>query len=85
MKKYKLTEETLSRFGKTLYRIEAVRDFGDVKDGEKGGYIQSEDNLSHDGNCWVCDNARVSGNARVCDNAEIGSDADYVCLKGFGS
>ncbi len=96
MQKYKLTEETISYMGKTLYRIEAVRDFENVKAGEKGGYIQSEDNLSQDGDCWiydnalvrdsaeVSDNARVRGNAQVSGSAEIGSDADYICLQGFG-
>ena len=79
MQKYKLTEETISYMGKTLYRIEAVRDFGDVKAGDRGGYIEKEDNLSHSGDCWV------SGDAQVSGNAEIGSDADYICLKGFGS
>lgn len=97
MRKYKLTEETISYMGKTLYRIEAVRDFRDVKAGDRGGYIEKEDNLSHSGDCWVSgdaqvsgnawvfDNAKVSGNAWVFGDAEIGSDADYICLKGFGS
>ena len=35
--KYKLTEETFQVFGgSTLYRIEALKDFGDVKKGDKG-------------------------------------------------
>ena len=45
MKKYELTEETFTVFGKTLYRIRAVRDFGSVKTGEFGGYIETEENL----------------------------------------
>ena len=43
-KKYKLTEESISFNGKTLYRIEALKDFADVKKGEKGGFIESESN-----------------------------------------
>lgn len=43
MKKYELTEETFTVFGKTLYRIRAVRDFGSVKTGEFGGYIEKEE------------------------------------------
>ena len=29
--KYKLTEESINYFGRTLYRIEALKDFGIVK------------------------------------------------------
>ena len=77
-KKYKLTEETINVEGKTLYRIEALRDFGDVKKGEKGGYVENEDNLSHYDNCWVYENAMVCGNAQVYDNAKIYGNA-VVC------
>ena len=45
-KKYKLTEETINVGDKTLHRIEALRDFSDVKKGDKGGYIEKEENLS---------------------------------------
>ena len=71
-KKYRLLEDdTIRVCGRVLHRIEALRDFADVKKGDKGGYIESEDNLSHEGNCWVYDNARVSGNSRVYDNARV--------------
>ena len=81
MKKYELTEETVTVYGKTLYRIRAVRDFGSVKTGEFGGYIEKEENLSHFGNAWVYGNAkvygdaRVSGDARVFDNAWVYGEA----------
>ena len=82
--KYKLTDETINLCGKKLRRIKALKDFEDVKKGDKGGFIEDEHNLSHDGNSWVCDNARVYsnawvyGNARVCDNAMVCGDA-RVC------
>lgn len=38
---------------RTLYSIRALRDFGDVKAGDFGGWIESEDNLSQAGDCWV--------------------------------
>ena len=60
---------------KTLYRIKSLKDFGDVKKGDIGGYIEKEYNLSHDGNCWVFDNAWVSGNAKVYDNAWVSGNA----------
>ena len=75
MKKYELTEETFTVFGKTLYRIRAVRDFGSVKTGEFGGYIEKEENLSHFGNAWISGDARVSGNARVYGEAVVFGDA----------
>ena len=70
-KKYKLTDETMTIYGRTLYRIEALRDFSDVKKGDKGGYIEKEENLSQNSNCWVYDDAMVYGNARVYDNAKV--------------
>jgi len=75
MKKYELTEETVTVYGKTLYRIRAVRDFGSVKTGEFGGYIEKEENLSHFGDAWVYGNAKVYGDVRVSGNAWIYGDA----------
>lgn len=79
-KKYRLTEETIEFLGRTLHRIEALRDFTTsdgaiVRAEEKGGWIESENNLSHDGNAWVCGDARVFGNARVCGNARVFGNA----------
>ena len=39
-KKYRLSSERLEVFGLTLYRIEALKDFGDVKKGDKGGFVE---------------------------------------------
>lgn len=70
-KKYKLTEETINIYDRTLYRIEALMDFSDVKKGDKGGFIENENNLSHNGNCWVYDNAMVFGYAVIYGNAMV--------------
>ena len=70
-KKYKLTEETINVGGTALYRIEALRDFGDVKKGDKGGFIEKEDNLSQSDNCWVYGNAKVCDKAMVYNNAKV--------------
>lgn len=75
MKKYELTEETVTVYGKTLYRIRAVRDFGSVKTGEFGGYIEKEENLSHFGDAWVYGDARVYGNAKVYGDARVSGNA----------
>lgn len=73
MKKFELTSEFITNvFGVKLFRIRALIEFGDVKAGDLGGYIEKEENLDHDGNAWVTGNARVYG------------DADYATVKGFG-
>lgn len=75
MKKYELTNETKNIFGKTLYRIKALIDFGSVEKGELGGFIEKEDNLNQHDNAWVYDNARVFGNAMVYGNARVFGNA----------
>ena len=45
-----LQDQTIEWRGRTLYRIRALRDFGDVHAGDVGGYIECERNLSQDGN-----------------------------------
>lgn len=79
-KKYEFTGETLELYGITLHRIRAVKDF-ELMDGSKvhagdlGGWIETEDNLSHDGSAWVADSARVAGDARVGGNARVYGNA----------
>ena len=58
-----------------MYRIIALKDFADVKKGDIGGFIKSENNLSQEGNCWIYDNAEVMDNALVQGNARIVSNA----------
>ena len=70
-KKYKLSNETIEVNGHILHRIIATKDFGEVKNGDKGGFIESEDNLSHYDLCWVADEAKVFGKAWVFGNAII--------------
>ena len=56
-------------------RVVALRDFGNVKAGDVGGFVESENNLSHDGDCWVTGNARVFDNALVFGNAWVSGNA----------
>ena len=83
-KKYRLTENHINIGNRILYQIEALKDFGNVKSGDLGGYIESEENLSQYDNAWVYGNAQVHGNAKVygdaqvCDNAEVCDNAK-VC------
>ena len=68
-KKYELTEETITLFKDyMLYRIKALRDFGDIKAGDLGGYIEKESNLSHNGDAWLYEDAMVYGDAQVYSN-----------------
>lgn len=75
MKKYRLTEESMNFNGRTLFRIEALCNFGDIKKGELGGWIECEENLSHSGDAWVYGDARVYDNAWVLGNARVLGDA----------
>lgn len=71
MKKYRLTDEAIKHNGVILYRIEALRNFGSIKAGDKGGFVQSYHNLSQEGDCWIHGEAKVFGNAKVYGNAKI--------------
>jgi hypothetical protein len=66
MKKYKLLKSDKITVGdRTLYRVKRI------SDGLLGGYIESESNLSQEGDCFVYGNARVYGNAWVYGNARV--------------
>ena len=84
MKKYEFTGETKEWYGHTLHQIAATRNFGDVKKGDVGGWIEKENNLSHEDNAWVygdahvCNNAWVCGDAQVCGGAQVYNNAQ-VC------
>ncbi len=76
MKKYEITDETIrskngTGKGIVLHRIRALNHFGNVTKGDFGGWIQEEYNLSHEGNCWVADEAIVCGNAKVFQYVRI--------------
>ena len=80
--KYKLTKNSKTVNGVVLYQIQALKDFGAVKSGDLGGWIEKEANLSQEGNCWVFGNAQVygysfvSGNAQVYGHAQVTGAAD---------
>ncbi|WP_206108667.1 hypothetical protein [Paenibacillus thiaminolyticus] len=76
-KKFEFTGETTTDIAEsaTLHRIRALRNFGDVKAGDLGGWVESERNLSHGGNCWVYDDSAVFGRASVLGYASIRNGA----------
>ena len=67
--------ETPNAKSHPLIAIKALKDFGDVKAGDLGGYIEDYRNLSHDDNCWIYDNAKVMGSATVKGDAKIKNEA----------
>ena len=75
MKKYELTDDSITFMGRKLFRIRAIRSFNDVAVGDLGGYIEKEENLSHDGDAWIYNDAWISGNARIYDYARISGNA----------
>lgn len=86
-KKFKIRKDLKRLFrGRYVYRIEALVGRGDFHPGELGGWVQKEENLSHEGNSWihpsavVYDRARVLGHSVVL-NSKIGGT---VTLKDVG-
>lgn len=71
MAKFSLTSQTLQINGKTLTRIQATQAFGDVANGQLGGFVEKESNLSQTGNAWIYDNAKVFDNAVISGNAKV--------------
>lgn len=64
--------------GHTLKRIRLCNPPKFLYQVSNGGWIESEDNLSHKGDCFVTQEAKVFGNARVMDDALI---SDYAIVK----
>lgn len=83
MKKYRFTGQTMKYDGCILCRIEALIDIPlhNIKAGDLGGWLESEDNLAQSGSCWVdktskvYDNARISEDALIYDNAQVFDNA----------
>lgn len=85
-KKYCITDISQDFHDKKVYRIKALKDFGTVKKGDLGGFVESENNLSHDGLCWLFDEAIAADNSRVVDDAVlynnvIACDNCFICGK----
>ena len=69
-RKYEFTGKTQNYDGAILRQIRRI------SDGEVGGWIESEHNLSHQSDCWVFGNAKVFGDANVSGNACVYGDAN---------
>jgi len=76
-KKYEfITGDSVQVGQRRLFRIRALRDFGQIRRGDVGGYIECEANLIHEGDCWVADVAQVYGpHGCVRDNGRASGEA----------
>lgn len=70
-KKYKITQLSHPQYP-WLHRIQALKTINErVGAGELGGFVQSEQNLSQEGECWIYDDAICCGEAVVKQDAEL--------------
>ena len=84
-KKYELSDITMEFEGRTLYRIRALKNFSDVKAGDLGGWVETEYNLSQEGNCWIYNEAKCMDNSKICDNSTMHDYSemyDYSIMRG---
>jgi hypothetical protein len=58
-----------------LYRLKLVKDIEGFKKGTLGGLVENDNNLSHDGNCWIREGAKVLDQAQIKGNAQIEGNA----------
>lgn len=86
MKKYELTQNVRKIGDTTLHQIKALKNFGYIKAGELGGYIEKENNLSQEGKAWVHKDAMVYDAARVYEDASVSDDAMVAgCAEVYGN
>lgn len=80
--KYVLTKNKKVFEGVTLYQIKSTRiilgrasHIRNIKKGRLGGWVESENNLSQGGCCWIEVDSIVMGNAVVKDDSRINSNS----------
>ena len=75
-KKFILTDKFIvNAFGVKLFQIKCINSFRFAEEGELGGYIEKENNLSQFEDAWVSGNAWVYGDAQVFGNAQVSVNA----------
>lgn len=67
--------------GTTLHRIKALKDipFTHVKAGQTGGWVETEENLSQIGSCWLYNNAIACQQSRIYGDVAV---HDWVIVEG---
>jgi hypothetical protein len=67
--KYELmTKTTISMLDKTLYQIRALKDFGNIKTGDLGGWIHGDVVLPQDDESWIYPGAMFTSGSIVGDS-----------------
>ena len=85
-KKFELTENFIvNTFGVKLFQIRCTKSFHNVKEGDLGGYVEKEENLSQEDDAWVYDNAWIEGSARIEGSAWINDNDSHCGFDCFGS
>ncbi|WP_130893111.1 polymer-forming cytoskeletal protein [Paraprevotella xylaniphila] len=75
-KKFELTDKfVINAFGIGLFQIKCTKSFKYANEGDLGGYVEKEDNLSQYGDAWVSGDAQVYGDAQVSGDAWVSGDA----------
>lgn len=78
--KYEFTDETLNYDGHILHRIKRL------SDDKIGGWIEKEENLSQDGDCWVNGTAKIYEYARIYGNAQVNGQVNVCgCAEIYGN
>ena len=69
-----------------LHRIRALRDIGDVKAGDLGGFVENSGNLSYQKNddAWIYDDAIAAGDSFVDQGARL-RDHAILCGSAYAS
>ena len=85
-KKFELTDKfVINAFGIKLFQIKCTKAFKYANEGDLGGYVKKEDNLSQYGDAWVSGDAQVYGNARVYGDARVENNHMHCGFDCFGS
>ena len=71
--KYIIQREKIKEYkGHILHKIKAIKDFGNIKRGEEGGYIEYSKNLSQYNEAWIDKDSLVYGvKTKIEDNSKI--------------
>ena len=79
--KYELiAEDFVEVLGRRLFRIRSKKTFSRVAIGDKGGFVESERNLSPYGNAWVSGDASVSKPTDILVIGPVGSRSAYFTV-----
>ena len=85
-KKFELTDKfVINAFGIELFQIKCTKSFKYANEGDLGGYVEKEDNLSQSGDAWVSGYAQVYGDAQVYGNARVENNHMHCGFDCFGS